>query len=189
MRIRTKILVITAVGCLLGSSLMVYSQNGTYSVDPLQSELNFKVSHLGPFKVKGKFLEYSGAIIYEQGELIKMDAEVMVTTIDTRNDERDEILRTEPYFDIEKFPYITYWADRLANTDNGLILHGRLKIKEVENYLPIDIDIDYNTGNNMIIISGETEISRKNYQLVFGSMNGLIGDKVDIQIKIVAIKQ
>ena len=177
------------IGLIWFNSIAVFGQNGTYVVDTTQSKIAFKVSHMGPFKVKGSFSDYSGSMEFESGQFKVLNAEVSFSSVDTGNDERDEILLTEPYFDVEKYPLITYRADNLARTDNGLILHGRLTIKGVEKYVSIEVEQDYDPENEIITIDGETEISRKNFELKFGSMNGLIGNKVNIAIQIVARQQ
>ena len=177
------------MGCALCRPVFLFSQNGIYSVDLTRSEIAFKVSHLGPFKVKGSFSEYSGNLQFKGNEFVSLEAEVQFKSIDTGNEERDEILQTEPYFDTDQYPVITYWADRLSVVGDETSIHGRLTIKAEENYLSFPVIVNYDDEKDEISLSGETEIRRKNYKLKFGSMNGLIGDKVSIEINIIATKE
>ena len=177
------------IAFLLYGMTTVAAQNGSFVVDPAQSEVAFKISHLGAFKVKGSFSEYSGTISFESDEFQSLSAKVLVGSIDTGNEERDEILRTEPYFDIENFPEISFSADNLSVDEGETILSGRLTIKGKQRELKIPVVIDHDSESGQIEISGETRIRRKEYDLVFGSMNGLIGDKVDIKLRIVALKE
>ena len=113
----------------------------------------------------------------------------MVSSVDTGNDERDEILQTEPNFDVATFPEIVFSADRMVLENTEYILSGQLMIKDQQRELNIPATLDYDRGSGRLIMTAETRIRRKEYDLVFGSMNGLIGDKVDIDLKIVALKE
>ena len=112
----------------------------------------------------------------------------MVSSVNTGNDERDEILETEPYFDIANFPDIIFSADRIDLVDGENIIYGKLTIKDQQRDLSMPVSIDHKPGSGRLLLTAETRIRRKDYDLVFGSMNGLIGDKVDIYLTIVALK-
>ena len=84
---------------------------------------------MGAFRVEGSFDKFSGQMMFDKNEILKINCIIQVSSINTDNNERDEILRSEPYFDINQFPVISYWADRLSKEDQGLRLHGRLTIK------------------------------------------------------------
>ncbi|MBT8257623.1 MAG: YceI family protein [Bacteroidia bacterium] len=173
----------------LGNTVTIFAQNGSFLVDSAQSELNFKVSHMGPFKVKGSFREFSGIFQYAEGVFQSLEAEVMFASVDTGNDERDEILKTEPYFDEARFPVLSFKAERLESNREERIIVGELTIKDQKRELRFPVTIAYDSTADKITLEGKARIRRKEYDLVFGSMNGLIGDKVDIQLRIVAIGQ
>ena len=169
--------------------LFLLAQNGTYVINTERSTIGFKVTHLGAFRVEGDFDKFSGEMVFQNDEVDVIRCIIDVGSINTNNDERDGILRSEPYFDIENFPEIIYWADNLSKESQGPSLHGRLKIKNEENYLSFPVELDYDKIKDEITLNAETEISRKFYKLIFGSMNSLIGDTVSISLSIIALNR
>ncbi|NNK88050.1 MAG: YceI family protein [Flavobacteriaceae bacterium] len=176
------------IAFILCGTITAIAQNGSFVVDTTQSEVAFRITHLAAFKVNGTFTNYSGNINFDNGAFRSLTAKVMVNSIDTGNDERDDILRTEPYFDISNFPDISFSADNITSVEDETILSGRLTIKGEQRELKIPVIIDHDAASGRLEMSGETMIRRKEYDLVFGSMNGLIGDKVDIKLRIVSFK-
>lgn len=177
-------LFIITVGCWFG-----YSQNGMYTIDSSKSIITFKVSHMGFLKVKGSFSDYSGKLLFQDNQLISAKCSTKVASVDTNNEERDDTIKQEAYFDIVNYPYIEFQADAFFVKDNKRNLKGLLKIKESENTLTFPYDLVYNKTANEVKLIVETEIKRKDFDLDFGSMNGLIGNKVRITLEIIATKQ
>ncbi|NNK74084.1 MAG: YceI family protein [Flavobacteriaceae bacterium] len=169
-------------------SLFSRAQTGVYTIDETSSDVQFKVTHLGAFKVDGDFKSYQGDFQFKDGVLQSLKAIFDVASINTDNEERDDILLTEPYFDISVFPSIVFKADTIDTVNDELVLSGSLSIKGQERPLSFPILFEYDSQEERIILKGETQIKRKDFNLVFGSMNGLIGNKVNITVEIVAVK-
>ncbi|MGV7904569.1 YceI family protein, partial [Mycobacterium kansasii] len=76
-------------------------------VDPVHSSVEFSVRHLMVSKVKGRFDEFSGTITVAEDGTASLSAEVDVTSVNTRNAQRDAHIRTADFFDAENHPKAT----------------------------------------------------------------------------------
>ncbi|MBT8394599.1 MAG: YceI family protein [Flavobacteriaceae bacterium] len=177
------------LGILIFSNWLTIAQTGVYGIDSNQSKVSFKISHMGALKVNGIFSQYSGQFIFRDEELLAVNCRVLVESVNTNSQERDDIIKNEAYFDIDNYPYIKFQADEFFVKDNNRNLKGLLRIKEGENTLTFPYDLTYDKTLDQVKLMAETEIKRKDFNLVFGSMNGLIGNKVRITLEIIATKQ
>ena len=106
----------------------------TYKVDPAHSDVTFKVRHLVS-KVTGHFRDFSGTMDIDRSNLASSSVEfnIKTTSIDTANERRDNHLRSEDFFNVEKFPEITFKstgitkARRRARGDPGRGTRGALR--------------------------------------------------------------
>ncbi len=165
------------------------AQTGTYIIDPDQSKISFKFSHMGDLKVNGNFSQFSGQFIFRDEELLSVNCDILVESVNTNSQELDDIIKNEAYLDVDNYPLIKFKADEFIIKDNKKTLNGLLKIKETENAHTFPYDLTYNKTLDQFKLMAETEISRKDFNLVFGSMNGLIGNKVRIKLEIIARRQ
>ena len=169
-------------------SVSLCAQDGVYSIDKESSVIEFKIGHLGLLKVKGTFESYEGTVGFDQSELKEISCKFLVESIATGNEERDDILETEPYFDVQNYPDITYVLVDTKTIDGETILNGKLKIKDSEQDISFPASINFDESIDSVIIEAETRIDRRDYDLIFDSMNGLIGNKIDIKLSISSTK-
>ncbi|MBT8324564.1 MAG: YceI family protein [Bacteroidia bacterium] len=160
-----------------------------YTVDQELSEVTFKVTHLGLLTVDGKFTEFEGQITIEEGELTALQSDVNVNSVFTDNEERDSILKGDTYFDAAQFPNISFKATNVErNVAGEQIVVGLMTIKDVERIIQFPITLEFVKKNTGLIFKAEPTISRSDFNLEFGSMNSLVGDKVRIKLLIYAFK-
>ncbi len=104
----------------------------TYKIDPVHSEVSFKIRHLLA-KTSGRFARFSGAIKVDAADISKSSVEVTieVASINTDNEGRDKHLKTAEFFDVEKFPTITFKSTSVKEVAKGKLevtgdftLHG-----------------------------------------------------------------
>lgn len=164
----------------------MFSQDRTFNIDKVQSEIQFKISHLGAFKVKGIFEEFSGKISFDEEHLFSVECDILVESINSDNEERDKIICEEAYLNTSEFPQIIFEATKFDLGVEDLEMEGWLIIKDVENTIKFPYDFTFSEDLKTVTLSAETQITRKEFNLIFGSMNGLIGNKVDIKLHIVA---
>jgi polyisoprenoid-binding protein YceI len=162
----------------------------TYNIDPMHSTVGFSVSHLVINNVKGKFGEFTGTVVVDNGAIKEANGTIQTKSIDTGVAARDKDLRGPNYFDVEKYPTITFKGKR-AETKGGQTLligdysmHGMTK----ELSLPVTLKgpIKDPWGNDRIGLQAKTTLSRKEYGMTKGGP--MVGDEIEIEINAEATK-
>ena len=85
---------------------------GTWAIDPVHSSINFSVRHLMVSKVRGKFDNFSGAIVVAEDGTTSVNAEIAVDSVNTGNDQRDAHIKSPDFFDVETYPVATIRSPR-----------------------------------------------------------------------------
>ena len=104
-----------------------------YEIDPAHANIGFSAKHLGVSTVHGHFSRWEGQFEGPDSDLTKArgSLKIEVASLSTRNDMRDNHLRSADFFDAEKFPYMTFEVTAIENLgDNDYKLRGNLTIKE-----------------------------------------------------------
>ncbi len=173
--------------------------NGTYSIDPSHSSLGFIVRHAMITKVRGNFDDFAGAISLDVDNPASSTADltVQMASIDTRNAQRDEHLRTNDFFDVPTFPTMTFKATGVSVVSEGVYdVTGDLTIKDVTK--PVTVKWEFtgaNTdafGNERVGFEGSTTINRSDFGVTWNAPletgGVLVSEKVTIELEISAIK-
>lgn len=162
----------------------------SYTIDPVHSTVGFSVTHLVINAVKGKFDEFSGAIVVDNGVVQQAKGMILAKSINTGVEARDKDLRGESFFDVEKYPTITFQSKKSEKKGNETIVTGDFTMHGVtkEIALPIKITgpIKDPWGNTRIGIHAAMKLNRKDYGLNYNKMletGGLVvGDEIEIEI-------
>jgi len=186
-----KFLVCSAVFVFISSA---FAQVETWKIDPAHSAAQFSVRHLGISTVRGEFKKVSGSANYDPSDPAKtsIEATIDATTIDTRVDKRDNDLRGPEFFDVQKYPTITFKSKRTEAEGTGkLKITGDLTIHGVTREVVLDVDgptppIKDPKGNSHMGASATTKINRKDFG-VSGAPT-VAGDEVSITIDVELIK-
>ena len=169
---------------------------GTWNIDPAHSEVAFVIRHLMT-KVRGSFTEFSGALqIAENVADSSATVEIQIKSIDTRNADRNAHIRSAEILDLDNHPVITFVTTGVRENGGGYLLDGTLTVRDVTR--PITLDVEFNGtdtdpwGGTRVGFSATTSISRKEYGIEFniplGGDKALLGDKVDIQLEVQAVR-
>jgi polyisoprenoid-binding protein YceI len=169
---------------------------GTWNIDPAHTEVAFVIRHLMT-KVRGSFTEFSGAIeIAEKVADSKTNVEIEIKSINTRNADRDAHIRSAEILDLDNHPTMKFATTGVRENGDNYLLDGTLTIKDVTR--PITLDLEFNGtdtdayGSTRVGFSATTSISRKEYGIEFniplGGDKALLGDKVDIQLEVQAVR-
>jgi polyisoprenoid-binding protein YceI len=185
-------LVLAAVAVLAISAV---AQVEAWQIDPFHSAAQFAVRHNNISIVRGAFAKLSGTVQYDAADPTKtaIDVTIDATSIDTRVEARDKDLRSANFFDVEKFPTITFKSRHTAAAGKGkLKITGDLTIHGVTKEVVLDVDGPNGPtkdprGTQHMGASATTQISRKDFG-VNGAPGG-VGDDVQITIDVEMVKR
>lgn len=174
--------------------------SNTYQIDPSHSTASFSIKHMMIAKVHGGFEKLSGTLVYDAANPSKSSVQVAIETnsINTREPQRDTHLRSPDFFDVEKYPTITFKSTRVEGSGGELKVIGDLTIHGVTQQVTLDVDGPSDEmkdpwGNIKIGASGSTKIKRKDFGLTWNAAleagGFLVGDDVTINLDVQFVKQ
>jgi polyisoprenoid-binding protein YceI len=184
----------TTLAILALAALPALAQD-SYKIDPVHSEVSFKVRHLLA-KTSGRFAKFSGTIKVDAADASKSSVEVSIeaASISTDNEARDKHLKSADFFDVEKFPTITFKSTSVKEVAKGkLEVTGDFTLRGVTKRITIPIT---NAGTQpgmqpgSVIagfIDGAVTINRNDFGIKYGP--GVLGDDVAISLNIEAGKK
>jgi polyisoprenoid-binding protein YceI len=168
---------------------------GTWDIDPAHTEAGFSVRHLVVTKVRGRFADVKGTITTTENPLeSSVDIEIGLDSITTNQEQRDNHLRSADFFEVEKYPTMTYKATGARQDGDKFVLDGELTLKDVTKVVPLTFELN-GIGENPLAggtvagFSATASINRKDFNVNFeGVQNGIaiVSDKVDIHIEVEA---
>lgn len=178
--------ILLLIALVLGSTLMAQSH---YKVDPAHTSINFKVKHKGITFVNGKFEKFDGGIIgsLDKIEQARVFFNVEVSSVNTSVPKRDEHLRNADFFDVEKYPAMTFESTRIEKVDeNRYKMHGKLQIKDVTDDVAFDVTfggrVSGENGAETIGFIAESSINRLDYNVSYSPDGAAIGREVMITL-------
>ena len=179
--------------------LPVVAHATTWTIDADHSSVGFKVKHLMVSNVKGTFQSFGGVIETDDKDSTKtrVTVTINVTSIDTNQSRRDDHLRSADFFDVEKFPLMTFVSKKIIKTGKTYTVVGDLSLHGVTKEVSLianepSIESKDPWGNTHRGISATTKISRKEFGMVWNKIletgGVLVGDEIDILLEIEGIK-
>lgn len=169
------------------------SNKTTWVIDPLHSEVFFKIKHLLISTVTGSFRKFEGNIITEGTDFnnAKVSIVIDVKSIDTNQPQRDEHLQNGDFFDADLYPQITFESVSFVNTAGSAYkLAGNLTLKGVTK--PIELEVEYggseNNGHGMIKHGFEINgiVNRKEFEMTWNKITDSGGLGLGEDIKLMA---
>jgi polyisoprenoid-binding protein YceI len=170
---------------------------GAWPIDTAHSTISFIARHVMVTKVRGSFQEFSGTITVGATPLdSSVDVTVQMASVTTRDDNRDNHLRSADFFDVEKFPTMTFKSTSVKADGEDYKLLGDLTIHGTTQ--PVEFDVEFNGtspdpwGGTRAGFSAIGEISRSDFGLTFNApLDGggvLVSDKIKIELEVQATK-
>jgi len=172
----------------------------TWKFDPAHTVAEFKVKHMMISNVKGHFSGLSGVITLDEGNVAnsRVEATIDAASIATRDAQRDAHLKSADFFDVEKFPTLTFWSTGVRSTDDGeLRVEGDLTIHGVTRKVVLAVEgptapAKDPWGNTRMGLTATTKINRKDFGLTWNAAleagGLLVGDEVTITLDVQAIR-
>lgn len=182
-------------------SFPVFASEPTWQIDPDHSNFQFKIQHLTVSNVRGTFSKPTGVVNIDSQRLtdLKVDLTIDAASINTNHVKRDEHLRGPDFFDVAKFPTITFVSKKVIQTGtNRLKVTGDLKIRDITREVTVDVEgptteVKDPWGGVRRGATGTTRINRKDFGITWNKVldNGglLVGDEVDITVEIELVRK
>ena len=175
-------------------------QTATWNLDPVHSVAEFKVKHMMISNVKGQFTTISGSLALDETDIAnsRVEATIDATSINTRDAQRDAHLKSPDFFDVEKFPTLSFQSTAVKRTgDEELAVTGDLTIHGVTRQVVFNVEGPTAPGkdpwgNTRVGLSAVTKINRKDFGLTWNSAletgGILVGDEVTITLDVQFVK-
>jgi polyisoprenoid-binding protein YceI len=185
---------------LLALSTLAHAQATTWKIDPAHSQAEFVIRHMGISNVHGRFGNVTGEITVDPKDLTKANvkAKVDTTTVDTGVGQRDTHLKSADFFDVSKYPTMTFVSKSITRDRDGFDVVGDLTLHGVTK--PVTLKMDEpskeQTGMEGKLhrgFSASTTLHRQDFGLVWNgtlkSGDSAIGDDVKVSLDVEAVKE
>jgi polyisoprenoid-binding protein YceI len=177
---------------------MIRAETARWDVDPDHSIIEFRVAHMVVSKTAGRFMDYSGVVEMDvdAGTFKTIEATIRTASVNTNQEKRDGHLRNADFFDVEKYPAMTYTMKRYQKQGDGYTAVGDLTLRGVTKEILLTGNFHGVTkdpwGNTRAGFSAEGTINRKDFGMIWNKTldsGGLVvGDEVSIRLDIECIK-
>ena len=167
-----------------------------WKLDPVHSVAEFKVKHMMISNVKGQFTGISGALTLDETDITKSQVEATIdaSSINTREPQRDGHLKSADFFDVEKFPTLSFRSTSVKRTgDDELAVTGDLTIHGVTHQVLFKVEgpsapCKDPWGNTRLGLSAVTKINRKDFGVAWNAALDaggiLVGEEVTITLEV-----
>jgi len=189
--------ILTALVMLFGLNMSAQAtENYNFDIKGQHAFIQFKVKHLGYSWLLGEFRTFDGSFSYDekQPEKNKVSVNIKSNSIDTNHAERNKHLRGPDFFDVEKYPSITFVTTSYEDKGNGkATLHGKLTLRGVSKNIAIAVNQigagkdpwgGYRRG-----FEGHTTLHLSDYKMPFAPKLGPASDNVELFLSIEGVRQ
>jgi polyisoprenoid-binding protein YceI len=177
------------------AAIPAVAQSTTWQIDPAHANAQFVVRHLGISNVQGEFTKVSGTVQLDEKNIEKssVTATIDVGSVDTRNSTRDKDLLSDNFFNVAKYPVMTFQSKKIERAGEGkLKVTGDLMLHGVTHEVAFDVDGPSNAikdpwGNTRRGLSAKTKINRNDFGITADA--GMVGDEITITLDIEMVKK
>ncbi|HTT34050.1 MAG TPA: YceI family protein [Methylomirabilota bacterium] len=185
-----------AAGLAATLTLPTGAASTPWKIDPQHSSAQFAVRHLGLSTVRGAFSKLDGTVTLDDADITKSSVEVTidVSTVDTREPDRDKDLRSERFFDVAHYPTMTFKSKKVEQVAPGkLKVTGDLTIRGTTKEVVLEVDgptapIKDPWGNQRAAATATTKVNRQDFGVKWNAKldNGgvVVSDDVNIMIDV-----
>jgi len=188
--------IVIAAGLVGLLSLPALAGTTTWQIDPKHSSAQFAVTHLMISTVRGEFHQINGTVVVDDADVSKSYVNVTIdaTTVDTREPDRDKHLMSPDFFDVAKYPSMTFKSTKVeSKLPDKLKVTGDLTIRGVTKQVVLDVTapkppIKDPWGLQRTAVSGSTKINRQDFGVAWNkSLDAggvVVGDDVNITLDV-----
>lgn len=169
-----------------------------YKIDHSHSSVEFSVRHMVISNVKGGFDEFDGSILFDPENIENSSVEFSINTasINTKEEKRDDHLRSPDFFDAAKYPNITFKSSAIKKTSDGHVAVGTLTIRGVSKQIELPFrlsgPVTNPRGQAVLGVEVEYKLNRQDFGVSWSQKldtGGLVvGDEVKVELNIEAQK-
>ncbi len=181
------------------TSLPADQLTGSYEIDPVHSRIGFVARHAMVTKVRGSFNEFTGSGYFDAADPARSHLELTIKadSIDTRNQDRDNHLRSNDFFDMATYPELRFVSTSFAKSaESTYKVTGDLTMKGITRSITIDFELTGAAvdpyGNQRLGLEGEVTVNRKDWEINWNAPleagGVLVGEKVVLEFEVSAIK-
>ncbi len=183
---KLRFLCLSLIACF---AVLAFAKPSTWNVDPAHSSAGFSVRHMGISNVKGHFSKVTGTVVLDDQDITRSSVDISIdaTTVDTGVSMRDGDLKGANYFDVAKYPTITFKSKGVEKNGDKLKVNGDLTLHGVTKPATLDVDgpsdaITDPRGNSHRGFSASTRLNRHDFGVDGGKM--AVGEIVQIDIDV-----
>jgi polyisoprenoid-binding protein YceI len=190
---------VLAAVAVVAMGAMASAQTATWQIDPMHSSANFSVRHMGVSNVQGHMGIASGTVMWNDADVTKssVQATIDMTTVDTGVAPRDTHLKSDAFFDVVKFPTMTFKSTSVMKSGDGLMVHGDLTMHGVTkpivlNVTEISQPQTMKMGANSKTIRGlsaTTTVNRTDFGVGGTIGASMVGEDIKVTLEIEMDKQ
>lgn len=191
-------LCLPAIAPCFAKDQQIASASG-WTIDPAHSSARFAIKHMMVSNVNGSFGKVSGNVQYDEKSLPKstVEATIDVASIDTNEPKRDEHLLSKDFFEVEKYPTITFKSKKVTQTKDGFNILGTLTMHGVSKDITLTAEpmgpVINAHGKTRTGTSATAKINRKdfgiNYHQLLDNGGAMLGDDVKITLDVEMVKK
>ncbi len=186
------------VSLLAAAPVLASAATSSWTIDASHSQVGFAVKHLVISNVRGEFGAYQGKLVLDDADPTRstVEATIDVNSVDTRVADRDAHLKSPDFFDVAKYPSITFKSTKVAKAGKDkLAVTGDLTLHGVTKPVVLDVstspEVKGMYGETRRAFSAITKISRKDYGLTWNKLveaGPAVGDEVSIALDLELVK-
>lgn len=167
-------LIITTISLILAFSSVIFAQQ----IDTKASKITFEITNMKVNTVEGTFTGMKGTVKFNSSDLSNSNFDVCIdaASVDTKNKKRDDHLRTEDFFDVEKHPTICFKSSEIIKTKEGYLTKGKLTMHGVTK----TVDIPFTYANETL--TGKLNLNRFDYKVGEDTNTFMVDDEVELTI-------
>jgi polyisoprenoid-binding protein YceI len=178
-----------------------FADAATWQIDPDHSSFQFKIRHLTVSNVKGDFGKARGVVTMDDKDITNLRVELTIdaSSVNTGHAKRDEHLRGPDFFDVIKYPTLTFVSKKVMKTDaNRLKVIGNLTIRGVAREITVEVEgptpeVKDPWGSFRRGATATTRINRKDFGITWNKVLDtgglLVSDEVDIYVEVELVRK
>jgi polyisoprenoid-binding protein YceI len=180
------------LSALLFTGASALAQNSTWTIDKNHAQTNFQIRHMGVSTVRGSISGVTGTIVWDQKDPSKSSVEATIdtNTVNTNNSARDTDLKSDKFFDVAKYPTMTFKSTSISQANGKLQVVGDLTLAGVTKSVTLDVDgptAPQKGGKKMVIgLSATGVVKRSDFNFAPKMPTMALGDEVQITIDVEA---